>query len=327
MVGGDESQRLYGKCIGMQRGTPLFTACENLTCSTTTLLLAGSTATANTALRAVAATRVCRNSLRTDGMHVRPSCRRAPGLCVLLLMCVRAEASPRCELLYLDIGNCTASPSALHAFHSHGLLRAGRQQHGRLDRGLCEPPAGEAPRALARNGTPALVARHNLHSRLRAEPALGEAAAERDAALAVAHRVAHRALRGRDAPRCGPRHPHLGRRRAERGRVHSGAPALGGEGAPGQGRRRRCTATRDDAHRAHDQPRAVAKRAAGRAARLRARVRVNGRVSTLHPTLYTLTLTLTLALPLTPPLPRRAGGDPHGRRGRRVQPAARAGEG
>ena len=42
---------------------------------------------------------------------------------------------------------------------------------------------------------------------------------------------------------------------------------------------------------------------------------------------YTLTLTLTLALPLTPRLPRRAGADPHGRRGRGVQPAARAGEG
>ena len=36
-------------------------------------------------------------------MQVVRWCRWAPGLYVLL-MCVRAEALPRCELLYLDIG-------------------------------------------------------------------------------------------------------------------------------------------------------------------------------------------------------------------------------
>ena len=110
LVGGDESQRLYS-CIRMQRGTPAF-HCVRVTLLAVTCTLLSCRKHCNSQHSAPRRRgNTCRNSLRTDGMHVRPSCRRAPGLCVLLLMCVRAEASPRCELLYLDIGNSTASAS------------------------------------------------------------------------------------------------------------------------------------------------------------------------------------------------------------------------
>ena len=50
-------------------------------------------------------------------MRDRRGCRWATGLCVLLT-CVHAEALPRCELLYLDIGrshclHLTTLPSPL----------------------------------------------------------------------------------------------------------------------------------------------------------------------------------------------------------------------
>ena len=40
-------------------------------------------------------------------------------------MCVRAEASPRCELLYLDIGDCTASRLATRSTHMVCCVLAG----------------------------------------------------------------------------------------------------------------------------------------------------------------------------------------------------------